>query len=161
MWTGYIRTYMGADGCAWGFVGALGYKGTSAQQNETKKRQNEQIEHIFCPYGRGNFPGHHVFWDLAKRLTSACWWMLMTSDGCSEMQKYGETGKQGKKGAECLCRACFAIHNNGQKKQKVYLIHTIFFPPPSPGHHHRSQFCGERCWVFTLTCLYDFNSHVN
>ena len=54
---------MGVNGCKWVQMGALGRRDAGGQANKV-------IIHIYCyaghdfrPYGRGNFPGHHVLGD--------------------------------------------------------------------------------------------------
>ena len=51
--------------------------------NKTRgKEAKMDNQYMFCtPDGRGNFPGHNVFWHLAKMRTNAQMWMIMGSDG--------------------------------------------------------------------------------
>ena len=72
---------MGVDGCIWVYMGALGYRGTSAQQNRVNREKNTQISHVSCPYGRGNFPGHHVLQHSTKSVKNGWRRVQMGSDG--------------------------------------------------------------------------------
>ena len=51
---------MGVDVCVGVCMGAVGCRGTSAHQNKVNRDENKQSGHVFLPYGRGNFPEHHV-----------------------------------------------------------------------------------------------------
>ena len=47
---------MGVDGWSWGFMGAMGCMGTSAQQNKGERSQNGQTVHVLNPWWPGKFP---------------------------------------------------------------------------------------------------------
>ena len=74
---------MHADGYGWVCMGVPWYRGTNAQRNKGNRAKNKQVGHVFCPYGRGNFPGHDVLWVSAKRVKYWCRWMIMDADGCN------------------------------------------------------------------------------
>ena len=52
---------MDADGCRWVRRGAIGCRGAGGQENKASVPIYCYAWHDFCRYGRGNFPGHHVF----------------------------------------------------------------------------------------------------
>ena len=70
-------------------------------------------------YGRGNFPGHDVFWFLPKILKIECRWMQIGSDGCNRVYGHGQEQKQDKNRAKWASRTCFLVYAQGQKMHHV------------------------------------------
>ena len=66
---------MDVDGYEWVCMGVPGYGITRAQRNKGNRAKNKQVGHVFCPYGRGNFPGHHVLAGLSKSGADGCGWV--------------------------------------------------------------------------------------
>ena len=98
---------MGVDGCIWVYMGALGYRGTSAQQNKVNREKNGQIAHVSCPYGRGNFPGHHV-----NGLWRVC--MAWLDAGAR-----GGQGNKVKKRSKYSHGTCFPMYDIAKKNIKL------------------------------------------
>ena len=72
----------GYNGCGWVCMGALGCRGHGAHKNKASRGYLGPKRAGFGFYGRGNFPGHHVFSDQAKSGTDARRWILCGLHGC-------------------------------------------------------------------------------
>ena len=110
---------MGADGCGWVRVGALGRR----VHGEHKKSQRGGIFMVsqarIGTYGRGNFPGHDFLWVLPKILKDECRWVMMDKGGCNGVSDHGGEKKQDKKGPKWASVTCFEVYGRGEKKQEV------------------------------------------
>ena len=109
---------MGANGCGWVWMGAMGYRGTVGHKNKASRDKHGHIGHCFWRYGRGNFPGHDVLWFLAKVVKYGCRWVIMDADGCNWAYYHGGEQKQGKKIPKWVSRACFATYAHSEKNRK-------------------------------------------
>ena len=72
----------------------------------------------FGCYGRGNFPGHHVFGCLAKNGVDGCRWMKCGLYGCAWTQRQGERQKQGEKSPKWARCGRFVKHAHAQKNKE-------------------------------------------
>ena len=112
---GCKRVWTGANGCAWVRMGALGCRGLKRHRNKANRDKNGRAWHVYYPYGRGNFPGHHV---STKTRKNVC----MTPDGCAwglcecfGAWGHGETGKQVGEKHKWGERVVFCMRGHGNK----------------------------------------------
>ena len=63
---------IGANGCKWVWMDAIGCRGAGGQANKASIHIYCYVGHAFWPYGRGNFPGHHVLRCQAKSGVDGC-----------------------------------------------------------------------------------------
>ena len=99
------------DGCEWVRMGALGHRMYGGAWKQGRKRQKWTCRAYFSGYGRGNFPGHHVFASLAKSDVSGCRWVYIGADGCGWMHGHRGKQKQDRKSNKwvrkaCICNMC-------------------------------------------------------
>ena len=58
-----------------------GRRGTAGHKSKTRRDINGCSGHVLGPYGRGNFPGHHVLQTIKKTCTEHSGWVLWVSMG--------------------------------------------------------------------------------
>ena len=116
---GCKRLQTGANGCARVWAGALGHRGHRGHNNKPSRGRLWTWRPVFGRHGRGNFPGHDVFWRLPKMLKYGCRWATMDADGCNRVCEYGDAQKQGKKIPKWASRAHIWTHGQVQKMQHV------------------------------------------
>ena len=63
-------------------MGALEGIGHGRPKNKASRGGLGTRRSGFGPYGRGNFPGHHVLGSLAKNGADECKWLKNGLDGC-------------------------------------------------------------------------------
>ena len=106
---------MGADGFGWVRWGAGSMGG---HRNNACGDNNGHAGPDFGPYGRGNFPGHHVFQGMAHMGFYGCGRVHMGSCGCIREQGHGRNEKQAEKKQKWSCHGYFDACQ-GEKKQEV------------------------------------------
>ena len=108
---GCKRVYAGATTCSWVSMGALGRRGHGGHKSKASRGHMGSCRSGFEPYGRGNFPGHHVFVSLAKSGANGCRWVCIGADGCGWMHGHRGKQKQDRKSNKwvrkaCICNMC-------------------------------------------------------
>ena len=116
---GCKRLQTGANGCARVWAGALGHRRHGGHKNKPRRGRLWTGRPVFGRYGRGNFPGHDVFWRLPKMVKNECRWLIMAGYGCNGVHDHGGKGKQDKKRPKWVCRACFCMCDHRAKMQHV------------------------------------------
>ena len=116
---GYKRVQTGSNGCRWVRMGALGYRGHGGHKNKASRVHLWSCRSGFGPYGRGNFPGHHVLGGLVKSVKNGWRWVQTGSDGCNRACDHGEDQKQEKKMPKWVSSVFFCRHGQGKKMQHV------------------------------------------
>ena len=76
-------------------MGALGSRVHGKHKNKARRGDLGSLRPVFGCYGRGNFPGHHVFRCLPKNDVNGCRWMESCSDGCVWTKRQEGKKKQG------------------------------------------------------------------
>jgi len=109
----------GANGYIWVRMGALGCRGHKGHKNKADRGYLGSKRSEFGSYGRGNFPGHDVFWHLPKMPKYGCRWVNMDVDGCEWTYGQGGRQKQGKKNYKLASRERFATHAQSAKNKQV------------------------------------------
>ena len=71
----------GENGCGWVRMDAVGRRGHEGTQNKANRGHLGPSRPGFGPYGRGNFPGHHVLDDWVCMGVGGCIWVLMDTLG--------------------------------------------------------------------------------
>ena len=97
---GCKRLQTGANGCARVWAGALGHRGHRGYNNKSSRGRLWTWRSVFGRHGRGNFPGHDVFWVLLKMVKNECRWIIMDEDGCNGVYDHGGEGKARQKEVE-------------------------------------------------------------
>jgi len=117
---GCERVKGGDDGCGWVRMGALGCSGHGAHKNKPGGGDLGSPGSEFGPYGRGNFPGHHVFQKNTKKCKEHSGWVRMGLHACKWMEGYRWNEKQPKKKQKWSCDAFFRGGRDTQKNSKVW-----------------------------------------
>ena len=115
---GCERVKGGDDGCGWVRMGALGCSGHGAHKNKPGGGDLGSPGSEFGPYGRGNFPGHHVLGCLAKNGVDGYRWMTRGLYGCIWTQRRGGRKKQGEKSPKWARCGCFVKYVHAKKSKE-------------------------------------------
>ena len=67
-----MRVKIRMNGCVWVRMGALGRRRHGKHKNKASGGNLGSCRPGFGTYGRGNFPGHDVFWVLPKMVKNGC-----------------------------------------------------------------------------------------
>ena len=97
-------------------MGVLGHMGHGDHKNNARRGHLGSHRTGFGHYGRGNFPGHHVFGSLTKSGVHGSRWVQMASDGCGWVHRQGRKQKQDKKSRTWVRRGCFVTYAHRAKK---------------------------------------------
>ena len=108
---------MDVNGCGWVCMGALGCRAHGETCKQDKKSQKWSCRVYFRPYGRGNFPGHHVLAIKAKGSKDTSGWVQMGSSGCIGSHKHRRTAKHGKKNPNSACSGYISHVCQGRNKR--------------------------------------------
>ena len=76
------RVQMGANGGGWVRMGALRHISHKQHKNKAGGGNFWSSRTGFGSYGRGNFPGHDVWWILSKMINNGFEWVILHKDGC-------------------------------------------------------------------------------
>ena len=106
---------MGANGCEWVLMGALGCRKGKEHKNKASRGHLWSCRPGFGRYGRGNFPEHDVFWRLPKMFKYGCRGVKMVEEGCNGAHVHGGERKQGKESPKWAIRASFCMYGQVQK----------------------------------------------
>ena len=87
-------------------MGALGYRRYVRHKKKAGRGHLGSFRTGFGVYGRGNFPGHHVFASLAKSGVNGCRWVYIGADGCGWMHGHRGKQKQDKKSNKWARKTC-------------------------------------------------------
>ena len=112
---GCTRVKTGVNGCLCVCMGALGCRGHGEHKVNLKGRKLCSHRPYFGPYGRGNFPEHHVLQNKNKMGTNGPRGVLRCLQGCDGAWFYGDTGKQGETTQKSAIGTCFSIARTGNK----------------------------------------------
>ena len=78
-------------------MGALVHGGHEEHKNKASGVYLGSCRPGFGTYGRGNFPGHDVFWVLSKMLKIGCRWMRSGSHGANRVCGHGQEQNKAKR----------------------------------------------------------------
>ena len=80
---------VGADGCGWVRVNALGRRGHGNTHKQGEQTQKRLYRTYFGVYGRGNFPGHDVLCVLPKMVKNEFRWGMVNANECNGVYGHG------------------------------------------------------------------------
>ena len=117
---GYKRVKRGENGCKWMWMDVLGRRGHGEHKNKARRGHLGPSRPWFGPYGRGNFPGHHVLLWFGAYGFAWVWedayGFLGVHCGAGARAERKITGKQAKLDKQVHKIACQPKTTNWKKK---------------------------------------------
>ena len=114
---GCKRVQMGANGCGWMLMGALGHIVHKQHKNKVRGGNFWSLWSGYGRYGRGNFPRHDVCgcWPKWPRMGKDEYWCIRV--GAMGLIVTGGVEKEDKKNPKWASRTCFQRHDNVKKSK--------------------------------------------
>ena len=125
--TGCRGGNMDMYGCLWVRMSVLGCRGMEIPPNKVNRGPGGRSGHVCSPYGRGNFPEHHVWRGYACKGKDGCAWAKMMVDGCNGMHRQRQEEKRHIKKQKWSCSAYFAMHGHDEKYRRVHTSQNMHY----------------------------------